>query len=69
MRKRWFRTKLAALSFTLLLGCVWQGHVKKGDEFMAAANYDAAAAEYTEALRLRPDDQEIASKLAEAQAG
>jgi tetratricopeptide (TPR) repeat protein len=72
MLRRWFRTNLAAsmlLSFTLLLGCAWQGHVKKGDELMAAANYDAAAAEYAEALRLRPDDQEIASKLAEAQAG
>ncbi|HVH97831.1 MAG TPA: hypothetical protein VM869_03950 [Enhygromyxa sp.] len=57
------------LSVTLLFGCAWQGHVEKGDEFMAAANYDAAAAEYAEALRLRPDDEEIASKLAEAQAG
>jgi tetratricopeptide (TPR) repeat protein len=72
MRRRWFRTNLAApllLSLTLLFGCAWQGHVKQGDAFMAAANYDAAAAEYAEALRLRPGDEEIASKLAEAQAG
>lgn len=72
MFRRWFRTHLAApllLSVTLMLGCAWQGHVKKGDELMAAANYDAAAAEYAEALRLRPDDAEIAAKLAEAQGG
>lgn len=57
------------LSLTLMFGCAWQGHVKKGDEFMAAANYDAAATEYAEALRLRPDDEEIAAKLRDAQGG
>ena len=52
-----------------MFGCAWQGHVKKGDDFMAAADYDAAATEYAEALRLHPDDDEIAEKLANAQAG
>ncbi|PRQ06577.1 hypothetical protein [Enhygromyxa salina] len=72
MRRRLFRSGLAAsvlLSLTLAFGCAWQGHIKKGDEFMAAANYDAAATEYAEALRLRPDDEEIIAKLAEAQLG
>ena len=57
------------LSVTLMMGCAWKGHLNKGDDFMAAANYDAAATEYAEALRLRPDDQEIAAKLADAKAG
>jgi tetratricopeptide (TPR) repeat protein len=72
MRRRWFRSGFAAsvlLSVTLLFGCAWQGHVKKGDEFLASGNYDAAATEYALALRLRPDDAEIASKLLEAQGG
>lgn len=72
MRRRWFRSSFAAsvlLSLTLLFGCSWQGHVKKGDEFMAAANFDAAATEYAAALRLRPDDAEIAAKLLDAQGG
>jgi tetratricopeptide (TPR) repeat protein len=72
MRRRWFRSSFAAsllLSVTLMFGCAWQGHIKKGDEFLAAGNYDAAATEYAEALRLRPDDAEIAAKLREAQGG
>jgi tetratricopeptide (TPR) repeat protein len=72
MRRHWFRSSFAAsvlLSLTLMFGCAWQGHVKKGDEFLAAGNYDAAATEYAEALRLRPDDTEIASKLRDAQGG
>ncbi|KIG13860.1 hypothetical protein DB30_07515 [Enhygromyxa salina] len=71
MRRRRFRLGLGAavLSLTLAFGCAWQGHVKKGDEFMAAANYDAAATEYAEALRLHPDDEEIIAKLADAQLG
>lgn len=52
-----------------MLGCAWQGHIKKGDEFLAAGNYDAAATEYALALRLRPDDAEIAAKLRDAQGG
>lgn len=69
MRRRLFRPGLAAalLSLTLAFGCAWQGHVKKGDAFMAEANYDAAAQSYAEALRLHPDDEKIVAKLAEAQ--
>lgn len=72
MWRHLFRSGLAAsvlLSLTLAFGCAWQGHIKKGDEFMAAANFDAAATEYAEALRLHPDDEEIVTKLAEAQLG
>ncbi len=71
MRRPRLRSSFASLllSLTLLFGCAWQGHVKKGDELLAAGNYDAAATEYAEALRLRPDDAEIAAKLREAQAG
>ncbi|PRP92834.1 hypothetical protein ENSA5_46660 [Enhygromyxa salina] len=71
MRRRWLRSALTAslLSLTLAFGCAWKGHIKKGDDFMVAANYDAAAAEYAEALRLRPDDADIAAKLDAAQSG
>lgn len=69
--RRSLRSALATtiLSLTLALGCAWKGHIKKGDEFMAAGNYDAAAQEYAQALRARPDDPEIAAKLGQAQVG
>jgi tetratricopeptide (TPR) repeat protein len=72
MRRRLFRPGLAAsalLALTLTFGCAWQGHLKKGDEFMAAANYDAAATEYAQALSLHPNDEKIVAKLAQAQLG
>ena len=36
---------LAALALSVLLGlgCAWKAHVKQGDAFLAAGDYDAAA--------------------------
>ena len=58
-----------ALCLSLSFACAWKGHIKKGDAFMAANAYDDAAAEYTAALRARPDDTEIQAKLDAAQVG
>ncbi|GEM_PF-2469836 len=66
-----FRALLTALalSTTLSLGCAWQSHMKQGDVYMEAHNYDAAAAEFAEALRLHPDDEKLSQKLAAAEVG
>ena len=54
-------------AFFFVVGCAWKTHMKRGDQHMAAKNYDAAAEEYGQALRRKPDNAELKQKLGRAQ--
>jgi tetratricopeptide (TPR) repeat protein len=57
-------------SLLLMLACGgWRANVKEGDRWLEADNPAAASRSYNKALKRRPDDPEIALKMARAELG